>query len=82
MVQRHLDTDYAESSLTRELLATERKNKSLQTVMDNSAVLIGTMSAFTEQENTDKAPRPQACSSDQMFIQLQLKHELHFSSIA
>lgn len=50
--------------------------------MYNSAVLIGTVCVFTEQENTDKTPQPQACSSDEMFIRLQLKHELCFNSIA
>lgn len=80
MVQRllHLNTDYAESNLTRVSLATERKDKSLQKVMYNSVVLIGTVGAFTEQENTDETPQPQACSSDQMFIQLQLKCEPMF----
>ena len=84
MVQRllHLNTEYAESSLTRDSLATERKDKSLQKVMYNSAVLIGTVSAFTEQENIVKTPQPQACSSDQMFIQVQLKHELCFNTTA
>lgn len=77
-----MNTEYAESNLTRDSLATERKDKSLQKVMYNSAVLIGTACAFTEQENIDKTPQPQACSSDQMFTQLQHKRELCFNSIA
>lgn len=83
MVQRLLclNTDYAESNLTCDSLATERKDKSLQKVMYNS-VLIDTVCAFTEQENTNKKPQSQACSSEQMFIQLQLKHGLCFNSIA
>jgi len=64
MVQRllRLNTEYGESNLTRDSLATEREEKSLQKVMYNSAVLIGIVCAFTEQENTDKTPQPQACS--------------------
>lgn len=34
----------------------------------NSAVLVGTVCAFTEPENTAQIPQHQACSSDQMFV--------------
>lgn len=50
-----------------------------------SAVLAGTVCAFTEPENTAQIPQRQACSSDQMFVytfDLQLKHELCLNSTA